>query len=152
MSKLENILHGNQKKQLTYTNIFRISIFLIGLILFIVAWDIDNKLQKSPCISTSLKTCNKIVLSIGLIFMSTSASFAICSSKCSNSIYGYSAKVYLGSMAVLGITLIILGSIISANSTGLCKDSGNPTIIWGLGALLLVICVIYFYSEYYKKK
>jgi drug/metabolite transporter (DMT)-like permease len=133
-----------------YTAIFMITLFVIGVILTVISWDIDSKLEDKKCTSKELKTANKIVLCIGIIFIVSSLSFYACSTKCNSSITGFHYNFYIFAMLALGITLIVLGSIISSESskTPECNNTGNPTIIWGLGTLIVLACGLYFYNEY----
>jgi hypothetical protein len=132
----------------THTTIFMALIFIIGVILTIVSWDIDNKLQNVPCESSSLKTSNKLVLCIGITFIVSAMSFYGCSNKCSNAIVGLHYTVYIIAIFLLGILLIVLGSIISAASTAECSNTGNPASIWGLGVIMVLSSITYFYSQY----
>ena len=51
-------------------------------------------------------------------------------------------------MFLLGILLIVLGSIIANESTkSECANKGNPTIIWGLGTAIVVSCLAYFFKK-----
>ena len=127
------------------------SIFIIGIILTVVAWDIDNKIEKLQCTSSSLKTSNKLVLTIGITFIVSSLSFYGCTMKCGDNIKGVHYMVYLVALFILGIVLIVLGSIISSNSVKECANAGSPAIIWTLGVFMVLGTGLYFYSEYKRK-
>ena len=71
-----------QDESINYNHLFMIIIFFIGIVLFSVAWNIDEKLQNTQCTSTSLKTSNKLVLCIGTILIVFSLSFFSCSVYC----------------------------------------------------------------------
>lgn len=153
-AEAEIIMSRNRQKYTEnsskYTAIFMGTLLIIGIILTVISWDIDSKLENKKCTSTSLKTANKIVLCIGIIFIVSSLSFYTCSTRCNSSITGFHYNFYIFAMLALGITLIVLGSIISSESNKLseCNNSGNPTIIWGLGTVIILACGIYFYNEY----
>lgn len=131
-----------------YTNIFMIVIFIIGIIITYISWDIDAKLEATKCTSSTLKTCNKIVLCIGIMFITSSLSFYLCSSSCGNSIVGFHYKYYIGLLMLLSIVLIVLGVIITTESSRIdCENTGYPSAIWGLGTLILLCCLFYGYNN-----
>ena len=133
---------------ITHNHIFMGLIFVIGLIITTTSWDIDSKLQDKNCTSSSLKTANKLALIIGVIFITSSLSFFGCSYKCQSVMSGLNITVSLTSLLILGIILIVLGSIISSASTGACVNDGSPISIWGLGLLIVLSCLYYFFSTY----
>ena len=61
---------------------------------------------------------------------------------------GYNLGTYLISLFLLGIMLIVLGSIISASSVDACMNTGSPASIWGMGLLIVLTCLVYFYLKY----
>ena len=153
--KLEEILSKNRSKhfenvQNKYQNtlIFMASLFIIGIMLTIVSWDIDTKLEDSLCKSKSLKTSNKIVLCIGITLMVSALSFYSCSTSCDSVIAGVHYVYYIILMFILGIILIVLGSIISSESSKVeCVNTASPSIIWGLGLIIVLGCGFYFYTK-----
>ena len=153
--KLEEILSTNRSKhfenvQNKYQNtlIFMASLFIIGMILTIVSWDIDTKLEDSLCKSKSLKTSNKIVLCIGMILMVSALSFYTCSTSCDSVIAGVHYIYYIILMFILGILLVVLGSIIASESSKVeCINTGSTSIIWGLGLIIVLGCGFYFYTK-----
>ena len=124
--------------KVNYNYIFTMLILMIGVILFFVSWDIDNKLQNTDCKSTSLKTCNKIVLCVSVALIVSSLSFFKSASKLSVSSGSNKINLYTIFMFLFGIILIVLGSIISTQSVGVCVNSYNITSIWGLGAFIVL--------------
>jgi hypothetical protein len=132
----------------TYNHVFMAIIFAIGAILTTVTWDIDAKIEDKNCSSTTLKTVNKLGLIIGVILMTSSISFFGCSYRCQNVLGGYNLATYIGTLCMLGIVLIILGTIISASSIDNCSNAGSPASIWGLGTIIVLSCIIYFYFTY----
>ena len=152
----EKIMAANlkryEKKSSQHTTMFMSTLFIIGIILTIVSWDIDSKLETKKCTSSSLKTSNKIVLCIGVIFMVSSICFYACSTRCNSTITGFHYSFYIFAMLSLGIALIVLGAIISSESSKLeCDNTGTPSTIWGLGVVIVIACVMYFYSQYKDK-
>ena len=142
-----------QDESINYNHLFMIIIFFIGIVLFSVAWNIDEKLQNTQCTSTSLKTSNKLVLCIGTILILFSLSFFSCSVYCDKTFdTGPSLLIHIASIFVLGILLVIMGSIISTNSINTCVNSGSPTTIWGLGIILVLISLTYFFMKFKNTK
>ena len=133
---------------ITYNHVFMGVVFTIGAVLTTVSWDIEAKLENTPCNSSSLKTANKLALVIGIIFITSSLSFFGCSYNCQSVMTGYNLGTYLISLFLLGIMLIVLGSIISASSVDACMNTGSPASIWGMGLLIVLTCLLYFYLKY----
>jgi hypothetical protein len=133
---------------ITYNHLFMGVIFTIGAVLTTVSWDIESKLEDTPCKSSSLKTANKLALVIGIIFITSSLSFFGCSYNCQSVMSGYNLGTYLVTLFLLGIILIVLGSIISAASVDSCMNTGSPASIWGLGVLIVLTCLLYFYLKF----
>jgi hypothetical protein len=133
---------------ITHDHLFMAVIFIIGLIVTSASWDIDAKLQDTKCNSSSLKTANKLALVIGVIFITSSLSFFGCSSRCQSVMSGLNITIYISTLLLLGIILIVLGSIISAASIDTCTNDGNPISIWGLGVIIVLACLYYFFLTY----
>lgn len=131
-----------------YNQIFMLLIFVIGLILTSISWDIDSKLQDTDCKSVNLKTSNKLVLIIGVIFITSSLSFYGCYSRCENIMLGFNMLSYVMLLSLLGIVLIVLGSIISASSINSCQNNSYTESIWGLGLGIVLSCILYIYFQY----
>lgn len=135
-----------------YTTIFMAVLFVIGIILTYVSWDIDSKIQDLDCKSRSLKTSNKIVLCIGIILITSTLSFYSCSKSCANTLVGYRHTYYIAIMLLLGLTLIVLGAIISSESSKEnCENTASPSIIWVLGVVILISCSFYLYDKFKNK-
>lgn len=135
-----------------YNHIFMIVLFFIGIILTTVSWSIDSKLQETECKSQSLKTSNKLVLTIGVALIVSSISFFTCTSYTDAKFEEYSLTAYVISMLVLGVILISLGSIIGSESTGACANTGNPSNIWGIGLFIVLLSLGYFYLKFKNVK
>ena len=144
MTRKGNIVHIDAN----FNNIFIGVMLILGIILFYTSWEIDSKLQeKGNCISTSLKTSNKIVLCIGLTLIVASLSFFTCSKVTDNN-FNFSLEVYIGLVTILGFILVVLGSIISGSARDACEVSGT-SIIWILG-LLITACGIFYFNKKFE--
>ena len=131
-----------------YNHIFMIVLFFIGIILTTVSWSIDNKLQDKDCKSASLKSSNKLVLTIGITLIVSSISFFTCTSYTDAKFKDSSLTAYVIIMTVLGIVLIALGSIISSESVDNCANTGNASNIWGIGLFIVLLSLGYFYLKF----
>ena len=130
-----------------------IIIFFIGVVLFSISWNIDEKLQDTTCTNKPLKTSNKLVLCIGTILIVFSLSFFGCSVYCDKTFdSGPSLLIHVASVFILGILLTILGGIIKSNSIDNCSNSGASSTIWIFGVLLIIISIIYFYMKFKNTK
>ena len=142
-----------KQESINYNHLFMIIIFFIGVVLFSISWNIDEKLQATLCTSKSLKTSNKLVLCIGTILMVFSLSFLSCSVYCNKTFdTGPSLLIHVASVFILGILLTILGGIIKSNSIDNCSNSGSSSTILGLGILLIIVSFTYFYIKFKNTK
>ena len=142
-----------KQQSVNYNHAFMIFVFFIGIILFSISWNVDEKLQNTTCTSKPLKTCNKLVLCIGTILMAFSLSFFGCSAYCDKTFdSGPSLLIHVASLFVLGILLTVLGGIINANSIDDCSNSAPSSSIWLLGVLLTIMSVVYFYMKFKNVK
>lgn len=137
---------------------FMMFIFTLGCILTWTSWDIQNKLDKaSGCTNLNIKRANKGVSVIGLTFIVSSICFYVCMSKCGNDSAGgkvYSMNFYVGISLLLGITLIVLGSMIIGGAKKSCKDAvkGNSAnMILIIGVFMTAACIGYLFKQYGHK-
>lgn len=139
-----------ENNDIKYTQVFMITLFIIGIILTIVSWNIDSNLENKVCKSKTLKTLNKIVLCIGIIFIVSSIWFYLCSRKCKNSIHGLHYILYIYAMLILGFVLIILGAIITSESNKYieCNNKKDPPVIWILGTVITITSLVSIYNTY----
>lgn len=129
---------------------FMILIFLIGILITIASWGVDNQLKDKACTSTKLKNSNQTVRVIGLTFIVSAVSYFICVFRCNcddepSAIEAEEGKVklalygYLLFLFVSGIILIVSGSIIENEAKGECKDAEKHSyIIWRTGLALAI--------------
>ena len=127
-----------------YNHVFMTFIFFIGLILTVFSWRVDTDATLNKCNSEELRLLNKITLSIGISFITSSASFFICSYSCnySNS-QGYSLYVYMLAMFLLGVGIIVT-SALTLTTANCPAISSDVNIILGLGILITSISLFYF--------
>lgn len=121
-------------------------ILMLGIILSVLSWGVNNRLKDKACVSTKLKSANQGVMVIGLIFIVSSISFFICISKCNCSQQTGNvseSKVFTGYILfclVVSIILIVLGSIISLEAKEECADASKyASGIWIVGVLMIIV-------------
>jgi len=141
-----------KENTINYNQLFMIFVFIIGIVLFSISWNVDEKLQNTTCTSKPLKTSNKLVLCIGTILISFSLSFFGCSTYCDKTFESQSSLIHVASVFILGILLTVLGGIINTNSIDDCSNSASSSTIWILGVLLTIISVLYFYMKFKNVK
>jgi drug/metabolite transporter (DMT)-like permease len=121
--------------------IFSLAMLVLGFIMIITNFQIDNALRNQNCDDTALKNSNKGILIIGVTSVVASISYMLCSFKCSS---GESAliqtEMYAGFCLALSIVLIVLGSIIQSHAKNACVNAKNhTTLIIILGVIMLVL-------------
>ena len=91
-----------KQESINYNHLFMIIIFFIGVVLFSISWNIDEKLQDTTCTNKPLKTSNKLVLCIGTILIVFSLSFFGCSVYCDKTFdSGPSLLIHVASIFIL---------------------------------------------------
>lgn len=140
----------------TENTIFMMFIFILGFFLTWASWNIQSKLDKATdCTKVNVKRANQGVMVIGLTFIVSSISFYICMTKChcSGNGRGYSMDFYAVSSLFLGITLIVLGSIIVGGANDACKavKGTYANMILITGVFMTVICFGYLLLQHGDK-
>lgn len=134
---------------LNYNHIFMIVMLFMGILLFYNSWNIDSTLQDKDCKSVQLKTANKVVLCIGLTLIVSSISFFTCTSLSGSKPQEFNFIYYVIALSILGILLIVLGSVMIAGSEEInCQNYGNPSMVLVLGIIIALACGGYFYYAY----
>lgn len=137
------------------SSIFMFMIFVIGIVLTYSSWNIDSNLESKTCTDVSLKRSNKGVFVIGISFIVSALSFAICEHSKGSSGGGFEPGmgVYSIFLLLLGIVLVVLGSIISSKSKGACKDAKSYSkTIWLMGVLMVLMSGSYIGMQIYGAK
>ena len=129
--------------------IFSLVIFIIGFVLIQSTIKIDTIL-KAECTNSSLRTANKIILIISTICIGLTIGGVLCRLTCDcpgNRIL--STEGYIGMIFLLGIAILVLGIIIKSNANNTCSSVSKPANnIIAIGAVMTVLCVIYFFMVY----
>jgi hypothetical protein len=128
---------------------FMFIIFVTGLFLTVHSLKIESSLDKANCKDVNLKRSNRAVMMIGITFIVSSISFTVCVNKCECGPGGYSMNFYLISSLILGIILIVLGSImIDGSKNKNCSPAkGSSKIILFVGLLIFASTTGYLYFE-----
>ena len=114
-------------------------ITLIGFWLLYPSWDMNNKMRNKTCKGV-LNTLNMLVATVAVTCIVFGLSFAICMSKCdcrgTGSIGGFTVG---GFTLLLGIFLIVVGSMVIQNAKGECEDlKGSGTMVLVPGLFMVV--------------
>lgn len=121
-------------------------VLILGLILMIGSFGVAASI--GACGSTTIATANRIVVVMATICVVSAISYMVCKTRCQcGDSEGLDLKIYMGLMMLVGVTLIVLGSIIHADSHD--KKNANPEqcekatkwapVIWGTGVILFLI-------------
>jgi hypothetical protein len=119
---------------------FLIILLFIGIALFYLAWTLDAQLEKLTCANPAIKTSLKLLLSTGAVLVT--ASTTLLANSISTEL---SQTVFNVTMIILGIFIIVLGSIIVANSSDDGKSPGSNCKIqgadwvWIIGVLMVLV-------------
>ena len=124
-----------------FNSIFMSLMLILGLVLVYISWDTDAKLI--ACGNQTLKNANKILLVLGTAMVAFSIAYFRVS--LGYECLEYDMTTYLVMITILGIILIVLGAVITANSKGTCVNTGGSNIVWILGTFMVVLCAVVFY-------
>lgn len=119
---------------LQYNTLFMLFMLILGIVLIYVGWNVDTSLK--DCTSNSVKVCSKLVLVLGSALIAFSLAYFRCASSCETKDYGMA--VYLIITALLGIFLIVIGSIITAGSHATLCQNKNANVVWIIGVVMLL--------------
>jgi hypothetical protein len=142
--------------------LFALFNFIIGIIILLVSLKIDNLITINSCTDKDLRNANIGILLTSTILTCLSASYIGCFVRCkdcfsknsktteTNSVTG--SPIFFNILSILlGIILIIFGSIINSKGKN-CKDvSSNSNYIWGLGLAITLISFALLSIRIYKK-
>ena len=97
--------------------LFAISILVLGLIMLVTNFQIDNALRGQNCEDVALNNANKGILVIAVAAIVSSLSYMACIAKCSDTGENIlETELYAGFTLVLGIVLISLGSVVNSRA------------------------------------
>jgi len=127
---------------------------IIGFVLSYSSWGVENQIKNKTCTSSKLKNSNRLTGVIGVTCIVAYVSYFVCIMKCGcdkvnlftdSGLYVYG---YLSFILAIGITIIVLGSIIHAESKGDCKEAlKHAREIWGTGIVLVVLSAGFMYLK-----
>ena len=128
--------------------LFAVAMLVLGVLLMLTNFQIDNALKGDKCDDTQLKNCNKGILVMGTVAVVASLSYLMCQSRCGEgqSIV-FETKMYAGFCLALGIVIVVLASIIQSRAkavTPQCSDAkAHTTLITILGSVMIVVSAGY---------
>ena len=126
-----------------YNTLFMIFMLLLGIILIYVGWNVDTSLK--DCTSNAVKVSSKLVLVLGSALIAFSLAYFKCASSCETKDYGMA--IYLILTAILGIFLIVIGSIITAGSHQTLCQNKNANVVWIIGVIMLLSSAFVIYQN-----
>jgi len=119
-------------------DIIYVLFLILGVITYYISWNIDSSIAETQCKSSSLKTANKLLLTISVILISISSLSLLGCDQLSTK----NKIIYSSVLIVLGILLITLGSIIVSNSgsDSSCSSAHGKGAEWVIvaGIVLLI--------------
>ncbi len=123
--------------------IFAVAMLVLGTILMVTNFQIDNSLKGHQCDDTQLKNCNKGILVMGTVAVVASLSYLMCQARCGNGqAVVFETEMYAGFCLALGIVIVVLASIIQsrAKAVSQCADAKkHTTLITILGSVMIVV-------------
>ena len=124
-------------------HVFMILILCIGIVLGGLSWNIDITSINNNCNDKDFLILNKSLYTLSLLMVGVSFSFFVCSLHCDSKGFD-SVMIYAIIMFILGIGLIVLGSLM-LQAIGKCKTlNSSMEVIISLGSLIVLLCIIYF--------
>lgn len=158
-----SVVKSDLKISYTYP-LFALFNFIIGIIILLVSLKIDNLITVNSCTDKDLRNANVGIMLTSTILTCLSASYIGCFVRCKDcfaknpketsenkSVTG--SPIFFNILSiVLGIVLIVFGSIIHGKSKN-CKDVGtNSNYIWGLGLAITLSSFIILGISIFKDK
>jgi hypothetical protein len=123
--------------------IFMLVLFVFGVMLVSIAGLIDKNVDVS-CSSTKLKNANRGVLIIGVTFIVSSLSFVVCRVRCDcGPASGFPLMIYSIFNLVIGLILLVLGSVIHSQSSDKCDIVEYAMVVWGVATIMVVGSLIH---------
>ena len=117
--------------------VFYVLFLILGLVTYYISWNIDSSIATSTCKSAALKTSNKILLTISSLLVAISLlSLLGC-----DALSTQNKLIYSSITIILGLLLIILGSIIVANSgkDSSCSRASGEGAVWVIVFGIIII-------------
>lgn len=127
--------------------IFMSSMLVIGLIFFYMASRVRSEIQ-AQCDSDKIRNATTGVMITATILIMASISYFVCVSKCGSGCGDTEmySMAYSSFALLLGIVMIVLGSIISAESKGPCTATAAGGI-WQLGVVIIIASLVSLYMD-----
>ena len=127
--------------------LFALAMLVLGAILMVTNFQIDNALKGDKCDDTQLKNCNKGILVMGTVSVVASLSYLICQSKCEQGqSVVFETEMYAGFCLALGIVIVVLASIIQSRTKAVqtCSDAkAHTNLITIIGSIMIVVSTGY---------
>ena len=133
-------------------NLFFVIMFIIGVILTATSMNIDQNIENT-CASNKLRKANKGLLIIGVTFIVGAISYMICQWKAGGTSFGGTEMhIYMAFGLVLSLVLLVLTSIIQAESKDSCDTKGSSTFVLVVSVITVTLILGYSGYNFYKSK
>lgn len=123
--------------------IFALAILVLGVIMLVTNFQIDNALRGQSCDDTHLNNANKGILVLAVSAIVSSLSYMVCVSRCQGGGQTvFETEMYAGFALLLGIVLVALGSVINNRAgavTECVRAKHHATVVISLGAIMIVV-------------
>ena len=120
-----------------------------GFWITIASWFIYDNINKLNTCRPELKKCNQGVFMIGLILIIAPMVMMYCGCLADDDDINTSIIIFM--FGILGLVLLILGSIIAKNKDGCGKVSSSASMIWGLGLGVFIISMVILIANNFDK-
>lgn len=150
--KVKEPENAKEIKTFTYTFVvFAVFLIIIGIITLSVSFNIDQSItnNQKDCTSKELRNANIGVMITSTIIICFSVSYIGCVTRCDCKQLKNISKYATGnpilfsiSLIILGLVLIIFGTIISTNSKECSDVKSNSKYIWGMGTFVLLLGIV----------
>ena len=136
--------------------LFSLVILVLGIVMLVTNFQVDNALRGKQCNDTALNNANKGILVLAVTAIVSSLGYMACLAKCNSGVGSvYETEVYVGFSLLLGIVLISLGSVVHnrAAAVGDCSSAKHHTaLLITLGVIMTVLSggylAFYAYENY----
>jgi uncharacterized membrane protein len=139
--------------------VFTVVVFLLGVWMLFSGFVIDNAINTNKCVDKDLRNTNMAVIVSSSMLIAVSASYLSCVTICNCGAGSGKITMALNNPTVfsmmcvlVGVFLIICGSIISAKGSGCNTVQKHATSIWIPGIIVCLIGIGRMGMHFYKKR
>ena len=126
-----------------FNQLFSLVILVLGIVMLVTNFQVDNALRGKQCNDTALNNANKGILVLAVTAIVSSLGYMACLTKCTSGVGSvYETEVYVGFSLLLGIVLIALGSIVHNRAAAVMDCSAakhHTTLLITVGVIMTVL-------------